>query len=219
MLWNTSTRIQFESGLVDMRDAVFGWTHSPAHWRRSSIFNICRSTWVWKKKAAVTWRCGSERKQLWVKSSSESRRSRLTGAEAFLCFCQTDFGCTNCLDSSLPAFVPVFCFANESKLSDWLLERADGWLVNSVFLNANYRLAPHAFHYTCKGSILCCQNIFGCVRQLEVEIQETLNPTRSSPAAWFFLNLLFNEAVNQFVKGWGKSVYSLASMSEWEESF
>lgn len=28
MLLNTFTRIQFESGFVDMWDPVFGWTHS-----------------------------------------------------------------------------------------------------------------------------------------------------------------------------------------------
>lgn len=65
-----------------------------------------------------------------------------------------------------------------------------------------YRLAPHAFDDTGKCSIPHCQNIFGCVQpELEVEIQETLSPARSSPAARFFLNLLVNEAVNQFVKG------------------
>lgn len=50
--------------------------------------------------------------------------------------------------------------------------------------------------------ILCCQNIFRCVQhvELEVTIQETPNPVRCSSAARFFSNLLFSEALNQFVK-------------------
>lgn len=57
MLLNTFTRIQFESGFVDMWDPVFGWTQSllardagGAAGTRST-FNICKSTGVWREKS------------------------------------------------------------------------------------------------------------------------------------------------------------------------
>lgn len=67
--------------------------------------------------------------------------------------------------------------------------------------NVKCRLAPHSFDSTGKCLIPCCQDIFGCVQpvELEVEIQETTQPDVLQRLD-FFLNLLFSVALNQFVK-------------------
>lgn len=58
--------------------------------------------------------------------AGDTARYSLTKKPFFLHFCQTDFGCTNCLDSSLPAFVPVFFLTvmRADSLIDCLNERA-----------------------------------------------------------------------------------------------